>query len=305
MAKAPYYGETGCEATCKNGRACSNKAYWEETSPLDGRPIYLCGVHARDKIDRWPLSRNPNAGEDRKHNIEEFARDADYAATENRRQNQRGTVICYKMGMRRKVVQRAGFKLVFPNAKHQNRKDGYGCSSLSPMSLGPVDHGQPGLPEASCIENFHQFGKVFADEIYDDDDRDPTPKFFEAQRKGYLDPVPHRHKRKGEIPEYSAWLRQDGTLIQCGYIESRQFYCTFYARLTAGNADLAHLKGLLNQGYNLQICGYDANPRLTPQNVDQWYLDSSAPFGHESVLFALLTVPEADWPWITHRTEVF
>jgi hypothetical protein len=50
-----------------------------------------------------------------------------------------------------------GFLKVFPNYKHQNRQDGFGCMKLSPKYLGPVDHGQPDLPPALNIENFHQY----------------------------------------------------------------------------------------------------------------------------------------------------
>ena len=54
-----------------------------------------------------------------------------------------------------------GYLNVFPNYKHQNRKDGYGCAKLSPKSLGPVNHGMPNLPIAKNIENYHQFAKFW------------------------------------------------------------------------------------------------------------------------------------------------
>ena len=76
-------------------------------------------------------------------------------------------------------------------------------------------------------------------------------------------------------------------------------------RAAAQTPDLAHLRELIAAGHNLQIVGYDANPALTPGNVDGWYLDGSIPFGHESVLFTILTVPEAAWPWRVHKTEDF
>jgi hypothetical protein len=89
-----------------------------------------------------------------------------------------------------------GFLKVFPNFKHQGRKDGYGCKSLSPMYLGPVHHGQPGLPAAENIENFHQGSKCFEEET--DEEGNPSEVYVENRLKFYKDPIPHRHKYHGK-----------------------------------------------------------------------------------------------------------
>jgi hypothetical protein len=82
-----------------------------------------------------------------------------------RENERRGDVIVTKLRMMKSPEYNKGFLKVFPNFKHQGRKDGYGCKKLSPMFLGPVQHGQPGLPPSENIENFHQGSKCFEEEI--------------------------------------------------------------------------------------------------------------------------------------------
>ena len=62
------------------------------------------------------------------------------------------------MGMMKPPEHIDGYLKVFPNFKHQNRKDGFGCASLSPKALGPVSDGSR---HAKNIENFHQGAKIF------------------------------------------------------------------------------------------------------------------------------------------------
>ena len=99
------------------------------------------------------------------------------------------------------------------------------------------------------------------------------------------------------------WKQKDGTLVKYSYVGSRQFYCTFYERLSSGLPDLEHLKTLIQDGWNLQITGYDALDDLTAENVEKYYLDQKRPFGHESVLFTILVLPEAKWPWRKSPTK--
>ena len=75
--------------------------------------------------------------------------------------NRQGVVILFKMQHKKAVGFEDGYLNVFPNYNHENRKDGYGCPSLSPMILFPVDHGQPVLPVAQNLENFHQGNKFY------------------------------------------------------------------------------------------------------------------------------------------------
>ena len=204
-----------------------------------------------------------------------------------------------------------GFRLVYPNNKHGGMRDGYGCPALSPMRLGPVRHGQPGLPDAKNIENFHQGNKCYAAEC-DGQPPGPGKAFVENRLSMYLDSEPHRHKmladgpvKRGEKPLFSVWVTAAGEEKRLTYVESRQLYCAYYERLAAETAEFKQLRLWLADGYNLQICGYDAfEMTLTEQGIEQAYLDDRAPFGHERVLAAMLA---SKWqaPWQKHKTLVF
>lgn len=230
------------------------------------------------------------------------------AAEENRENGKRGKVIVSKLRMMKSPEYHEGFLKVFPNFKHQNRKDGFGCKSLSPMFLGPVNHGQPGLPAALNIENFHQGSKCFEEEV--DEDGNPSEVYEENREKFYKDPVPHRHKYHGKeknknIPKYFVWRDKEGEEHQLTYIQSRQFYCNFYERLAREQQDFKTLEKKLREGYNLQIVGYDGRS-MKGTTPDQAYLDPSAPFGHELVLYSMLMIADKEkLPWRKHKTFDF
>lgn len=58
---------------------------------------------------------------------------------------------------------------------------------------------------------------------------------------------------------------------------------------------------MLNEGFNLNIVGYDAyQPTKT---LEEHYLDDSKPFGHELVLYTLLSTTE--YPWVKYTTLDF
>ena len=117
--------------------------------------------------------------------------------------------------------------------------------------------------------------------------------------------MPHRHKfGRRDRPLCSLWRLPDGTERRCTYIESRQYYCHFYAQLVRKQTDFQTLCQWLAGGYNLEIGGFDgwpltpdgANP--TPAQMAAHYNDPSKPFGHEVVLATLLLFPDPkDWPW--------
>lgn len=61
---------------------------------------------------------------------------------------------------------------------------------------------------------------------------------------------------------------------------------------------------MIEDGYNLRICGYDAyDPHH--YNMEDCYCDISRPFGHELVLYTMLTEPEEKWPWRKYKTFDF
>ncbi|ELR21419.1 uncharacterized protein ACA1_183540 [Acanthamoeba castellanii str. Neff] len=291
-----------------------NKEEEEEGDEVVVEERFLCGVHAKDKLGRRPLpKRDPK---DRKR-IEQQRNEADRAAVEQHRQRnqaagRRGDVVLERLRMLKAPRHREGYLRVYPNFKHQNKADGFGCARLSPMSLGPVDHGQPDLPPALNIENFHQGTKVFKEEI--DAEGNPGPRYVANRLRFYEDPVPHRHKYRASgggnrnIPLYFLWIdRRYGSEHRLTYVESRQFYCNFYERLASQEPDFQKLVEMVEAGTNLQLCGYDAHPLPEGQTIEGAYLDPSVPFGHERVLYAMLLLHDRpdDFPWRKHKTFDF
>jgi hypothetical protein len=301
MKKRPFYGEQPC-ARCKNG------AYYE----YEG--AYMCGVHSRDKALRIKLDKDPDAANKRAAELKAHFDGCEREAEARGARPPAELVTLEKMAMMRSPALQPGVINVFPNYKHAGRDDGVGMRTLSPKFLGPVDHGQPGLEPALNLENFHQSNKVWPHEV--GPDGAPTEAFFELQKALYADPEPHRHKpgaqgerndpRRGagknrNIPYFSVWRDERG-LHQLTYIQSRELYCTFYERLATQQPEFAALQTLLTNGYRLNLVGYDAYPvaKVDAEELDRCYLDPSRPFGHELVLFSLLVLERADFPWRRH-----
>lgn len=307
-AETPFHGEETCSQ-----KDCTLAAYYRPKSLLKNSlvPVF-CGRHS-DKKNRVALKKNPNAAKIQAEKLQAHAQSIVDVGNQNKKQDIRGTVSCHKMQMMKPVPLENGVLLVFPNNRHQDRSDGFGCCSLSPMRLGPVIHGQPGLPDAMSIENYHQFNKCFS---FEQSEGQPLEIFYEKRNEAYLDAVPHRHKYDAtkikkmnkdyvngvNVPMYSVHMDRDGKERHYSYLESRFFYCFWYERLAKQTQDFAILKQKLQDGVNLCICGYDAFQPTS--DLYTHYCDASRPFGHELVLYSLLTIEdEAEYPWTKFYRE--
>lgn len=188
-----------------------------------------------------------------------------------------------------------GYLNVFPNYKHQNRKDGFGCMRLSPKSLGPVIHNMPGLPAATTIENYHQFAKFWQFEL---DEKDEILEKYKLDRvKAYTSPpMRHKYDKNINIPKFSMYYDKYGKEHRYNYLQCRYFYCHFYEKLASKEKDFINLKEMIKNGYNLNICGYDGY-NVTKSLIEH-YTDTSKPFGHELVLYTMLIEDNNDnYPW--------
>lgn len=270
---------------------CGKRAYFQK-----GANTFYCGRHAKtaeatEKLPPRDLRR-------------EFAEHQKSVVAKQPGQN---ALTLQRMFMIRTPTLRPGAVMIFPNNRHgQHPFAAFDCSGLSPMRLGPVEHGQPGLPPAVNIENFHQGSKVYQEEV--DKDGNPTDLYYKNRRDFYLDPIPHRHKYMGDsttgnknIPLYFLWVSKDGKENRLTYVESRQFYCTFYERLVTVQPAFLRLKQMWISGYDIEICGYDGHP-MPENDVEAAYLDSTKPFGHERVLAAILL---EKCPWHKYKTFEF
>jgi hypothetical protein len=286
-----FHGEQAC---CQ----CSNKAYYRS-----GDRLY-CGVHSR-RLVRTELPKNPDAKRVRQERFAAWERMVEETARANAAAGRRGRLTVSKLRMMREPDHTDGVRNVFPNNKHEHRVDGFGCSALSPMRLGPVDHKQPSVPVALNIENFHQFSKVFERDVrHTEDGIELLDDFFRIRNAAFADPVPHRHKYPDDkgvggnknVPLFSLHIKPSGVAQRYTYIESRYFYCSQYELLAKQTAEFAELRRQLDAGYNLQIVGYDGyEVTKTPW---EHYNDASRPFGHELVLYCLLAIEDPhDYPW--------
>jgi hypothetical protein len=305
-----YYGESSCQH-----EGCQNKAYWmvDAVQP----PLLLCGVHSKHVgYERTPLPRMPPGMKKKQDEARETAhiQSVREAAEANKAVGNPGKVTLQRMRMMKSPAVIPGRLLVFPNFKHTQDAHiygGIGYSTLSPKFLGPVKHGQPGLPDARNIENFHQGSKCFAEEL--ESKGVPGPLYHENRANFYADPVPHRHKYLGSdknnrnVPEFFVWVdKKDGQEHHLSYVESRQFYCTFYERLASAQPAYRRLQSMIDSGTNVELCGYDAHPLAEGETLEMAYLDPSKPFGHERVLYAMLVTADLEeLPWHKHKTFEF
>jgi hypothetical protein len=293
---ALYLGESTCVGAYANGATCKKTAYFEGG---------YCGTHKRSAKK---LPKNPNAASVKKQAID--AHLATVVPSEN------PVVTATKMRMRRTPVPAPGHYLVCPNNKHASNFGHPGdYSSLSPMRLGPVAWTPEG--NALNIENFHQFAKCFPKELsdqpctecgYREEHNKPSEAFYETRKRGYADPTPHRHKfsaKDGNAPAFSVQFDEQGREHHYSYVQSRYFYCKQMELLATEREAFRQLVSLRQQGYSLDIHGYDA---YTPTGTDAdtlyaHYCDPSRPFGHEMVILTLLVLEPDQYPWDRFRRE--
>jgi hypothetical protein len=295
----PFYGESICMEIVKSKKcSCTNLAYYK--SPDDK---YVCGVHSK-KDNRAILLKNPDKKKNRLAEFKKRSKIEKKEAKLNRQNGTLGNIIITKLKMLKPPVYIEGYRLIFPNYKHQNRKDGFGCMKLSPKSLGPVIHNMPNLPIAENLENFHQYAKFWKFEL--DEEGNIKEEYIKYRKNGYKNPVPMRHKypksyilkknNKKLGQEFAMCYDQNGKERRYTYLESRYFYCHFYEKLAVKEKDFKTLQNSLKYGINLNIVGYDGYD--VDKSLWECYNDVSRPFGHELVLYTLLTVKNPEtYPW--------
>jgi len=304
----PKYGEIKCENLKIKGKFCKNGAYYKCSTGKKG-VHYLCGVHSK-KLEREELKEMTKK---EKHDLKmtrlkQMAADAAITAVNSSKPE---ATLVKMEGMFPFVPIRSGWINVYPNFKSSWQGVGFVCPALSPMSLGPVNHGQPGLPPSKTIENFHQFSKFFGK-------LENKKEFKERQIDAFKSPIPHRHKFPKDvlkkvatgnvnIPDYFVWIDKSGKEHHLTYIESRQFYCNFYERLVVEKKEYKCLQKLYNMNVKLQICGPDAYgvSIVSKNGIEEEYLNPKVPFGHERVLLTILTLEPEDYPWRKYKTFEF
>lgn len=274
-------------------KKCKNGAYFK----VDER--YLCGVHSRNlKREKLPKATLDEKTETKDLSYQKMLTSAKTFAEINKKNN--GKVILQRLkGRFSKLEPLEGYLDVYPNGMATYQGIGLVLPKLSPMIIGPINHGQIDLPPAKNLENFHQFSKFYSK-------LESKEEFKISQIKGFNDPIPHRRKFSSSSvrPDYFVWIdNKEGKEVHLDYFTSRQFYCNFYQRGIQKSKELKQLIDLLNDGYNLRICGPDAHP-LKGGSFES-YLDTSVPRGHEFCLYEILTNTKGDYPWLKFKTFDF
>ena len=294
--------------------ACKRKAYYISKGK------YYCGIHSRDDNQRkkMPLTPRYIVINERRELLKNHTEIVEKTRSFNFDAFKTGAVTLQRLLMMQTPVLTTGSILIFPNrrhGKHMYATDDF--SSLSPMKMGPIKHGQIGIPDALNLENFHQGSKCFKEE-YDTATNNPSGLYYKNRNKFFQDPEPHRHKFEGankknkNIPLFFVWKDKNEKEHHLTYIESRQFYCTFYEREAWKNEKYIDLHQMNAVGYNIEICGYDGNPMIDynseisiEDQIIQAYLDDKVPFGHERVLATMLLIEPCFYPWKIFTNPAF
>jgi len=303
------YGEERCEGEYgsgkKKGERCENLAYFKANEK------YYCGVHSRKYENRETLKKIPKDLKEKNEDeaIMKEEEEIKLASYENKLKGKKGNVVVTKLKMMKRLDYIQGYLKVFPNYKHDKRKDGFGCKSLSPKSMGPINHGMKELPIAKNLENYHQFSKFFKDEVIDEK---ITEDAIDRRKNGFNDDVPHRNKfdvkelkknvKNINIPLFSMYYDKNGEERRYTYIQARYFYCHWYERIATYDDNFKKLKKFMNDGYNLQIVGYDGFEPI--KELMEHYIDDTRSFGHELVLYTMITVEDSkEYPWNKYYKE--
>lgn len=236
------------------------------------------------------------------------------AAKVNRKNGLSGDVIMGRIvNYYTRVDYTSGYLAVYPNdSRPPAGSEGLWLPGLSPKRLGPVVSREPGVPDATSIEALHQASRVFEHER--DEDGSLLPSWY-ADRDEYLtDPAraTWRHKFGATKPDHLAYLKSigasdhktksihigsNGEEVSLNYVQNRWWYCSAYEELVPQTEDFETLESLIDNGTNVEMFGYDALHGMEPGQEFEWYSDETKRFGHESVLYCILTMDPADYPW--------
>ena len=301
----PFAGELSCQGVYKTGvhkgMPCSRVAYYAQENG------YFCGTHSKAE-QREKLEKNPHKAIERATTLTKQIESVQNAQKVNRGT---GNVICSKMFMMKKFEPTLDYQTIFPNFKHKNRRDGKGYPSLSPMSLGSVQHNIDTLPPALSLEGFWQGSKLYEEECHEKIPNRtffPNSTFYLNREMMFLANPPLRRKPNmtSKVVAF-VWEDKNGCEEYLDYLTSRQVYCHLYERLVEKNRDLIALRWFIDVGYNLNIVGYDGydfhsqEGDTLAQKLLNCYLDTTKPFGHELCLVSLLVLKPKEYPWRIYK----
>lgn len=203
------------------------------------------------------------------------------------------------------VVDHLGAIPVFPNCKHGSfgrhyrttQCGGHGMCSLSPRL---ADDGVQLCVRRgvhceifATVEAVMQAPKVYPDMlekgVLTSAAEDMKTTFRAANPAG-------RHLGGAARPNECLYSMLCGQTFS--YIEARYFYCRAYELSKESDVNFGHMRRMLQQGLDINIVGYDGPYEgATVESLSHRYEDPSRPFGHELVIYAMMTLGPEDRPW--------
>lgn len=330
--KLPYHGESTCTSKKASGTRCEKKAYY--VSPSNKA---VCGWHREGSKKQLPKDPNAKkkAAEKYKEHLKtvDAAQKANFEAkrpgtitihklrmratldqipgVENIRPNHYEAGATDALGLSELSPMSMGplsDTIMSVENRHQSCKvfpqlcrDG-GDETIA-SQIVDLEKSLPDLSDDvdQVMEAFQQIDELLENQ------HEPLPVFYDVRRSMQADKTPYRHQAKfiaGHQHEFKCEIptRENAPLYsECegkrySYIQSRQLYCNEYETFALKSKQFKKLKSNIAAGRNIRICGYDG---YTPTQSLAWhYLDRSKPFGHELVLYSLLTINDASqYPW--------
>lgn len=160
---------------------------------------------------------------------------------------------------------------------------GKAFSCLSPMKLGPIK--EKGLVSEN-LENFWQFSKVWKEDL--DEEGNIKDEFYKRRKKAFSDKKATRHVpgKKGQYCEFVLWGEERLDF----YEAKKKIYCKLYEKYATKTSAFKELLGMIEEGYNIQILGYDGRDikDISTFPYEKELRNKEYIFGHEIVLAYLL-----------------
>jgi hypothetical protein len=214
------------------------------------------------------------------------------------RRNVRGAVECLPLATLKTRVPLDWLGLqwlcVFPHGA--KRYDGHSVPGLAPASMGPVAHGEPGMPDTLFLENFHQATLCWPGEV--DAVGQVLPIWRERRDRLMVNVKGEHHKlspieRVKRQPLYAMHVTITGEERYYTLVEARVFYGCWYEHLVVERPAFLLLRSYREtRGISLRITGKGLGARaLRGTHADAFYadfVDPELPLGHEHMLAAML-----------------
>jgi hypothetical protein len=252
----------------------------------------LCTIHKGDSTERLdPVLTHQQR---RQEIAEAHAQTVAEARARNAENNTSGSVTMGKAHPMLPIPLVQGYLDVAVTLAQPKQFTGHLALKLHPGAIGPITHGEPGLPRARYLDNYYNAHMCFSRESYKHFSR-YRREMFRERRVHTPKKVQYPQFETDEIA-YFSWRMPNGKRRRLTLVQSRQVFCNIYARKVVRVPAYTAISDMLKAGTNIRIVGYAPCP-FDGRPLEQIYLDPAAQIGHEFVLVCLL---RGEAPWKTH-----